>query len=65
MNKTLKAWLLGYVVFRVQNDEGTRYFATYSRAHRATHEQTGDVSFCGLHIWPPFGWLGFFVRWAP
>lgn len=58
MNKTLEAFLRGYIVFRVNGKRFLRYNSAL--AHRKSIE--GDVKFDGFHIIK--GWVIFYVRWA-
>ena len=59
MNKTLEAWIKGYVLFRV-ND---KYFLSYTPAQRyRTTITKGLIKFEGYHILK--GWQGFFYRIA-
>lgn len=62
MLKNLSAWLRGYVVFRVEDDNGARLFATYSAAKRHREASRGNVSFTGWAIFR--GWRGFYIRWV-
>ena len=59
MNKTLEAWLRGYVLFRVNG----KYFLRYNTARAARVETQGAVVFDGLHIFK--GWQCFFLRVTP
>ena len=56
MNKTLEAWLRGYILFDVN---GTR-FLRYNSALAQRKATEGNVEFNGLHIFK--GWQCFFVR---
>ena len=56
MNKTIEAWLRGYILFCVNG----KYFLRYNTARDARVATTGDVIFDGLHIFK--GWRVFFIR---
>ena len=56
MNKTLEAWLRGYILFDVNGTRFLRYNSALAR-RKATE---GNVEFNGLHIFK--GWQCFFVR---
>jgi hypothetical protein len=56
MNKTLEAWLRGYVLFDVNGKRFLRYNSALAQ-RKATE---GPVEFTGLHIFK--GWRTFFVR---
>ena len=56
MNKSIEAFLRGYLLFRVNGE----WFFTYNRARNRRLEVAGDVSFEGFHFFK--GWRVFFCR---
>ena len=57
MNRSLEAFLRGYLFFRVNG----QYFALYNNAlKRRKALIVGDVNFIGWHVWK--GWIGFYIR---
>jgi hypothetical protein len=66
-NKTIEAWLRGYVLFRVYGDKVVRYFATYNSAlqmRKGLTAYTNDnIAFEGWHIFK--GWRKFYRRVIP
>ncbi len=56
MNKSLEAFLRGYILFDVN---GKRFWK-YNDALRERKATAGDVQFVGLHIFK--GWICFFLR---
>ena len=56
MNKSLKALLLGYILFKVNN----KTFYTYNAGLAQRKNTSGNVEFNGLHFFK--GWLCFYKR---
>lgn len=55
--KTIKALLMGYILFRV-ND---KFYITYGRAYKAKEKIAGSVSFDGFNL-RKFDWECFYLR---
>ena len=67
MNKSIKAFLMGYLFFKVNN----KYFLTYNKALNYRKIINGDINFQGwnpLHLFNKsyfghtFGWVGFYYK---
>ncbi len=66
MNKTLKAFLMGYVKFKVKTAHTEKIFSTYNEANEYCQDLIDadvwpTICFEGFNIWKG-KWLGFYTR---